>query len=122
MESLLSLLRMHWDHEPLPCKNIEPPTSNTERRTFSDRSSGEFGVGCWMLNVRCSRFMESLYGLFPAHWNHEPFPCKNIEPPTSNTEHRTKVDGSPEEFESWKLNVRCSMFAVHGKGRSEGIL
>ena|SRR5438094_563627 len=63
MESLLSLLRMHWDHEPTPNPSQE---GNCRRVDDCLLPSWEgSGVG---------RFMESLLGLIITHWDHEPRP------------------------------------------------
>ena len=57
MESLLSLLRTHWDHEP----DWHPsPCPLPARRGEGGRRPGE------------GRFMESLHSLLRTHWDHEP--------------------------------------------------
>ena len=61
MDSLLSLLRMRWDHEPTPNSSGggEPMSG-----TLAEFPSWEGpGVG---------QFMESLHDFSVAHWDHEP--------------------------------------------------
>src|SRR5438876_9312635 len=61
MESRLSLLRRHWDHEPTP-----NPSQEGNFRAADDcllPSWEGSGVG---------RFMESRLSLLRMHWDHEP--------------------------------------------------
>src|SRR5437899_721965 len=71
MESLLSLWRMHWDHEPW-----KAPASRTHSKRFAkSRALGHraapFGVRGACSRFR-TRFMESLLSLWRMHWDHEP--------------------------------------------------
>ena len=68
MESLLSLLRMHWDHEPTPSPSQEWNGQDADRRLFPSWEG--LGVG---------RFMESLLSLLRMHWDHEPTPDPSQE-------------------------------------------
>src|SRR5881296_1335175 len=68
MESLLSLPRMHWDHEPTPNPSREGNGQDADRCLLP--SWEELGVG---------RFMESLHSLLRMHWDHEPNPSPSQE-------------------------------------------
>src|SRR5947199_1747996 len=61
MESRLSLLRMHWDHEPTP--------NPSQEGNF--RAADECLLPSWE-GSGVGRFMESLLGLMIMHWDHEP--------------------------------------------------
>src|SRR5438094_1540727 len=78
LESLLSLWRMHWDHELW-----KAPASRTHSKRFAkSRTLGQrvaaFGVrgAC---SCFCTRIMEILHGLMTAHWDHEPTPIPSQE-------------------------------------------
>src|SRR5881394_1913487 len=83
MESLLSLLRMHWDHEPrrggrrrasvLDCGS---PLPLLRPRTRSESARGLAQSKTWR---RGGRFMESLLSLLCTHWDHEPTPYPSQE-------------------------------------------
>src|SRR5688572_20216816 len=51
------------------------------------------GRGTAAARMAALRFMGSLRGLLPAHWDPEPVGCKNIEHPTSNTERALPIRG-----------------------------
>src|SRR5437867_5822913 len=60
MESLLSLLRRHWDHEPTPNPSQEGNGQDADRCLFPSWEGSGLG-----------RFMESLLSLLRRHRNHE---------------------------------------------------
>jgi len=68
MESLISLVRMRWDHEPTPNPSQEGNSRCADGCLFPSWEGS--GVG---------RFMESLHGLMTAHWDHEPTPNPSQE-------------------------------------------
>src|SRR5439155_14087904 len=79
MESLLSLSRMHWDHELGRAQRragFQPARRARQRERF--RSVGVADGGrqdaCPTL-----RFMESLHSLWRMHWDHEPTPNPSQE-------------------------------------------
>src|SRR5437762_3802772 len=61
MESLLSLWRRHWDHEPTP--------NPSQEGNF--RAADECLLPSWE-GLGVGRFMESLHSLLRMHWDHEP--------------------------------------------------
>src|SRR5437867_8077829 len=87
MESLLSLLRMHWDHEPTPNPCQEGNGQNADRCLFPSWEG--LGVG---------RFMESLLSLLRMHWDHEPTPNPSREG-TDRT--RTDACSPPGRGRGW---------------------
>src|SRR5438876_8776040 len=78
MESLLSLWRMHWDHEPW-----KAPASRTHSKRFAKSQALGHCAAAFGVRGACSRlrtrFMESLHGLMTAHWDHEPTPNPSQE-------------------------------------------
>src|SRR5881396_3746996 len=83
MESLLSLSRMHWDHEPqrggrwrasvLDCGS---PLPLLRPRTRSESARGLAHSKTWRYG---GRFMESRLSLLRMHWDHEPTPNPSQE-------------------------------------------
>src|SRR5947208_8171471 len=67
-ESLFSLLRMHWDHEPTPNPSQEGNEQDADELLLPSWEGS--GVG---------RFMESLHSLLRMHWDHEPTPNPSQE-------------------------------------------
>ena len=61
MESLISLVRMRWNHEPTPNPSREGNGQEADEWLLPSREGS--GVG---------RFMESLLSLLRMHWDHEP--------------------------------------------------
>src|SRR5437867_3933045 len=78
MESLFSLPRMRWDHEPW-----KAPASRTHSKRFAKSQAlghcaAAFGVGGACSRFR-TRFMESLLSRLRMHWDHEPTPNPSQE-------------------------------------------
>src|SRR5436190_3964869 len=83
MESLLWLLRLHWDHAPrrggrrrasvLDCGS---PLPLLRARTRSESARGLAHSKTWRYG---GRFMESLHSLLRMHWDHEPTPNPSQE-------------------------------------------
>src|SRR5437867_3790795 len=79
MESLLSVLRLRWDHEPVvgcsgaavsaACAGVSPATDCGTRRPNGRRDA----------RPTTRRFMESLLSLLRMHCNHEPTPNPSQE-------------------------------------------
>ena len=79
MESLHSLLRKHWDQEPVvgcsgaavsaACTGVLPATDCGARRPNGRRDA----------RPTTRRFMESLHSLLRMHWDHEPTPSPSQE-------------------------------------------
>src|SRR5439155_10562366 len=61
MESLFSLVRRHWDHEPTPNPSQEGNGQDADECLLPSWEGS--GVG---------RFMESLLSLWRMHWDQEP--------------------------------------------------
>src|SRR5437867_7569480 len=83
MESRLSLLRTHWDHEPrrgrrwrasvLDCGS---PLPLLRPRTRVESARGLAHSKTWRYG---GRFMQSLFLLLRMHWDHEPTPSPSQE-------------------------------------------
>ncbi len=78
MESLLSIIRMHWDHEPgrrngaRLCEPQHVALQTKLLRVTDPRSE--------------TKFMESLLSLLRMPWDHEPdVSCQSAEPSSSAT-------------------------------------
>src|SRR5881398_2010818 len=79
MESLLSVLRLRWDHEPVvgcsgaavsaACAGVSPATDCGTRRPNGRRDA----------RPTTRRFMESLLSLLRMHCDHEPTPNPSQE-------------------------------------------
>src|SRR5207244_1629696 len=71
MESLLSLLRMHGDHEPW-----KAPASRTHSKRFAKSKALGHCAAAFGVRGACSRFrrrfMESPHAIGSAHCDHEP--------------------------------------------------
>src|SRR5436309_14967187 len=78
MKSLLSRLRMHWDHEPW-----KAPASRTHSKRFAKSQALGHCAAAFGVRGACSRFrtrfMESLHSLWRMHWDHEPTPSPSQE-------------------------------------------
>src|SRR6058998_1575398 len=78
MKSLLSRLRMHWDHEPW-----KAPASRTHSKRFAKSRALGHRAAAFGVRGACSRFrtrfMESLLSLLRMHWDHEPTPSPSQE-------------------------------------------
>src|SRR2546425_5067529 len=78
MESLHSLLRMHWDHEPW-----KAPASRTHSKRFAKSQALGNCAAAFGVRGACSRFrtrfMESLLSPLRRHWHHEPTPNPSQE-------------------------------------------
>src|SRR5439155_21135194 len=78
IESLLSLLRMHWEHEPW-----KAPASRTHSKRFAKSQALGHSAAAFGVRGACSRFrtrfMESLLSLLRMHGDHEPTPSPSQE-------------------------------------------
>src|SRR5437867_13149813 len=101
MESLLSLLRMHWDHELW-----KAPASRTHSKRFAESQALGHCATAFGVRGACSRFrtrfMERLLSLLRMHWDHEPQlplsrPLATLSPALGGREGRERgaVHGKP---------------------------
>src|SRR5436309_14597337 len=67
MKSLLSRLRMHWDHEPW-----KAPASRTHSKRFAKSQALGHCAAAFGVRGACSRFCTRFMG--SIHWDHEPTP------------------------------------------------
>src|SRR5437867_6779544 len=118
LESLLSLWRMHWDHE-----RWKAPASRTHSKRFAKSQALGHYAAAFGVRGACSRFrtrfMESLLSLLRMHWDHEPTPSPSQE--------GNGQDADRSLFPSWEgLGVGRFMERLSGmrqaaNGRTEDV-